>query len=78
MGTFCGANVFKKGAFCLLALPNQMLFLTISNKNIFFRKSGHQIGYDNYTQQRSRTDPEKLILILNFNKFIPLSQTVLT
>ena len=42
MGAFFGANVFKKGAFCLLAPPNQMSFLTISNENIFFK--GTRLG----------------------------------
>ena len=32
MGAFLGANFFKKRAFCLLAPPKQMSFLTISNQ----------------------------------------------
>ena len=78
MGVFFWVNVFRKGAFCLLAPPKQMSFLTIFNENIFFRKSGHQFGCDNRTQQKSTKGPEKLILILNFSNFISLSQTVLT
>ena len=35
MGAFFGANVFKKGLFCLLAPPNQMSFLTIISENVF-------------------------------------------
>ena len=43
MGAFFGANVFKKGAFCLLAPPNQMSFLTVSNENIFFENQGTRL-----------------------------------
>ena len=32
IGAFFGAKIFIKQAFCLLAIPNQMSFLTISNE----------------------------------------------
>ena len=35
-----GAHFSEKGAFCLLVLPKQMPFLTISNENIFFKTQG--------------------------------------
>ena len=35
MGGFFYAYLFEKKAFWLLALPKQMLFLIIFNKNIF-------------------------------------------
>ena len=44
MGAFFGANIFKKGAFCLLVTPNQMSLLTISNENIFFENQGTRLG----------------------------------
>ena len=44
MGVFFGANVFKKGLFCLLASPKEMSFLTISNENIFFQNQGTRLG----------------------------------
>ena len=44
MGAFFGASVFKKGAFYLIAPPNQMSFLTISNENIFFKNQGTRLG----------------------------------
>ena len=43
-GAFFGANIFKQGAFCLLAPPNQMLFLTNFNENIFFENQGTRLG----------------------------------
>ena len=43
MDAFFGGNVFKKGAFRLLAPPNQMPFLTISNENIFFENQGTRL-----------------------------------
>ena len=44
MGVFFGANVFKKGPFCLLAPPNQMSFLTISNENTFLENQRTRLG----------------------------------
>ena len=44
MGVIFGGNVFKKGAFCLVAAHNQMSFLTISNVNIFFENQGTRLG----------------------------------
>ena len=35
---------FRKRAFCLLVLPKQMPFLTISNENIFFKTQGNRLG----------------------------------
>ena len=52
-GCVFGAHFLKK-ACCLLALPKQMSFLTISNKKIFFQNSRHQIGCDSRIQKRSR------------------------
>ena len=43
IGAFFGANIFKKGAFSLLAPPNQMSILTISNENIFFENEGSRL-----------------------------------
>ena len=40
MCAFFWANVLKKGTFYLLALPNQMSSLTISNENTFFENQG--------------------------------------
>ena len=40
MGAFLGAHFSEKGAFCLLVLPKQMPFLTLSNENIFFKTQG--------------------------------------
>ena len=57
MGAFFGAHFLKKKAFCLLAPPKQMLFLTISNENIFLKTQGTRLGCDTRTQQRSRIDP---------------------
>ena len=39
MGAFFRVHLFKKGAFCLLAPPEQMLILTIFNEHIFFFKT---------------------------------------
>ena len=36
MGAFFYGTTSKKRAFCLLAPPKQMIFLTISNEKIFF------------------------------------------
>ena len=36
VGALFAAHFLEKSAFCLLTLPKQMPFLTISNKNIFF------------------------------------------
>ena len=44
MGAFFGAHYSEKRAFCLLAPPKQMPFLTISNKNIFFKTKGTRLG----------------------------------
>ena len=41
MGTFLGAFFLR--AFCLLAPPKQMSFLTISNKNIFLKTEGTRL-----------------------------------
>ena len=37
--------------------PEQMSFLTVSNENLFFQKSGHKIGCDSRTQHSSRISP---------------------
>ena len=34
-------TISEKKAFCLLASPKKMLFLTIFNENIFSQNSGH-------------------------------------
>ena len=39
-----GAHFLEKRAFCLLTLLKQMSFLTISNKNIFFKTQGNRLG----------------------------------
>ena len=39
-----GIFFWKKGAFCLLTLLKQMPFLSISNKNIFFKTQGNRLG----------------------------------
>ena len=57
MDAFFGANIFKN-TFCLLPPPNQMSFLTIINKNMFFENRSTRFGCDNHTQQSSRTGPE--------------------
>ena len=44
MGAFFWAPFLEKRAFCLLAPPKQMSFLTISNKNIFFKTKGTRLG----------------------------------
>ena len=44
MGAFFGANFSEKRAFCLVAPPKQMPFLTISNENIFFKTQGTRLG----------------------------------
>ena len=38
------AHFLEKRIFCLLTLPKQMPFLTISNKNIFFKTQGNRLG----------------------------------
>ena len=43
MGGFWGA-FFEKRVFCLLALPKQMPFSTISKENIFFKIQGTRLG----------------------------------
>ena len=37
------AHFYKKGAFCLLALPKQMSLLTISTENIFLKTQGTRL-----------------------------------
>ena len=44
IGTLFGAHFLGRRAFCLLTLPKQMPFLTISNKNIFFETQGNRLG----------------------------------
>ena len=44
IGTLYGAYFLVKRAFCLLTLPKQMSFLTISNKNISFKVQGNRLG----------------------------------
>ena len=44
MGSFFGAHFSEKRAFSLLAFPNQIAFLTISNKNIFFKTRSTRLG----------------------------------
>ena len=44
MGVFLGAYFSEKRAFWLLAPPKQMPFLTISDKNIFFKTQGTRLG----------------------------------
>ena len=44
MGAFFGVHFSEKRAFCLLAPPKQVSFLTISNKNIFFKTEGTRLG----------------------------------
>ena len=41
---FWGTFFEKERPFCLLALPKQMSFLTISNENIFFKTQGTRLG----------------------------------
>ena len=43
LGLLFGAH-WKKRAFCLLTLPKQMPFLTISNKTIFFKTRSNRLG----------------------------------
>ena len=44
MSAFLGAHFSEKRAFWLLAPPKQMPFLTISDKNIFFKTQGTRLG----------------------------------
>ena len=44
VGALFAAHFLEKSAFCLLTLPKQMPFLTISNKNIFFKTQGKRLG----------------------------------
>ena len=44
MGASFGAHFLEKRAFCLLTVPKQMPFLTISNKNVFFKTQGNRLG----------------------------------
>ena len=44
IGALFGAYFLEKSASCLLTLPKQMPFLTISNKNIFFKTQGKRLG----------------------------------
>ena len=44
IGVLFGAHFLEKRAFRLLTLPKQMPFLTISNKNIFFKTQGNRLG----------------------------------
>ena len=44
MGTFFGAKVFQKGAFCLLAPTNQVSFLTFANEIFFLENQGTRLG----------------------------------
>ena len=44
IGALFGAHFLEKRAFRLLTLPKQMPFLTISNKNIFFKTQGNRLG----------------------------------
>ena len=37
-------TIFEKKAFCLLAPPKQMPFLTISNENTFLKTQGSRLG----------------------------------
>ena len=39
-----GAHFLEKTAFCLLKLPKQMPFLSISNKNIFLKAQDNILG----------------------------------
>ena len=43
MGAFFGAHFSEKRAFCLLTLPKQMPFLTISS-NFFFKTQDNRLG----------------------------------
>ena len=43
MGAFFGTIFFKKD-FLFACTPMQMSFLTISNKNIFFKNQGTRLG----------------------------------
>ena len=42
IGALLGADR-KNRTFCLLTLPKQVPFLTISNKNIFFKTQGNRL-----------------------------------
>ena len=44
MSAFLGVHFSEKRAFWLLAPSKQMLFLTISDKNIFFKTQGTRLG----------------------------------
>ena len=44
MGAFFAGTFSEKRSFCLLALPKQMSFLTISNENIFLKTQGTRLG----------------------------------
>ena len=44
MGTFLGAHFLEKKEFWLLATLKQMPFLTILDKNIFFKTQGTRLG----------------------------------
>ena len=44
IGALFGAHFLVKRALCLLTLPKQMPFLTISDKNIFFETQGRRLG----------------------------------
>ena len=44
MGAIFWGTFFEKKAFCLLAPPKQMSFLTISNENIFLKTQSTRLG----------------------------------
>ena len=43
MGAFFWGTFSEKRAFCLLAIPKQMSFFTISNENIFSKTEGTRL-----------------------------------
>ena len=44
MHAYFGGQFLMKRVFCLLAPPEQMSFLTISNKNISFKTEGNRLS----------------------------------
>ena len=44
MGVFFGASILGKKGILLASTPKQVPYLTISNKNIFFKTKGTRLG----------------------------------
>ena len=69
MGVFFRVYFLKKRAFCLLAPPKQMPFLTISNGNIFFRIQDIRLGaivHPSKIQNRPRKVFNNIKCFVNF------------